>query len=42
MSTDSERITKHLLPCEREIVECLVRSVRKSGDAAEEDFRDER
>ena len=33
-------ITRHLLPYEREIVECLVRSVRKSGEAAEEDFRE--
>lgn len=40
MSTDSERITKHLLPCENRIVKCLVRSVRKSGEAAEEDFRE--
>lgn len=36
----SERITEHLLPCEKRIVECLVRSVSKSGEAAEEDFRE--
>lgn len=40
MLTDAEPIAKHLLPCEREIVECLVRSVRKSGEAAEEDLRE--
>lgn len=39
MSID-ERIFRHLLPCERQIVECLVRSVSKSGEAAEEDFRE--
>jgi dUTP pyrophosphatase len=33
-------VTKHLLPCEKEIVECLVRSARKSGEDAEEDFRE--
>lgn len=37
--TDSERVTRHLLPCENKIVECLIRSVGKSGEAAEEDFR---
>lgn len=36
----SERIFKHLLPCENRIAECLVRSVSKSGEAAEEDFRE--
>ena len=38
--TGSERITEHLLPCERQIMECLVRSVSGSGEAAEEDFRE--
>lgn len=38
--TGCERIVKRLPPCEREIVECLIRSVSKSGEAAEEDFHE--
>nr|DAF26732.1 MAG TPA: dCTP deaminase dUTPase [Caudoviricetes sp.] len=37
--TGTDHITKHLRPCENRIVECLIHSVRKSGEAAEEDFR---
>lgn len=37
---ETAAITGRLLPCERGIVECLVRSASKSGEAAEEDFRD--
>lgn len=40
MLIDDERIARHLIPCERRIVECLARSVSKSGEAAEEDFRE--
>lgn len=36
----SERIAEHLLPCEKRIVESLVRSVGKSGKAAEKDFHE--
>lgn len=36
----SEHVTEHLLPCEKRIVESLVRSVSKSGEAAEEDFHE--
>lgn len=36
----ADAIAKHLLSCERKIAECLARSVSKSGEASEEDFRE--
>lgn len=36
--TAADTIAKYLLPRERKIVECLARSVSKSGEASEEDF----
>nr|DAL01181.1 MAG TPA: protein of unknown function DUF3310 [Caudoviricetes sp.] len=40
-SSDPEflSVVRHLLPGERRIVECLVGSVSKSGEAAKEEFR---
>lgn len=38
--SEASTIAKHLLPCERKIAECLARSVSRSGEASEEDFRE--
>jgi hypothetical protein len=39
LEPEAAAITGRLLPCEGEIVECLVRSVSKPGEGSEEDFR---